>query len=113
MKFKVIKVSEANVDWNNQDKEYFGPIPGFVAGFNFEVIDKNGKIDYMSAYYMHEDPNDFISNLFYDYFEIVRWNGYEPTGRVVFRGYAKEYYDYEEREEYVIDAHDEAIASLK
>lgn len=117
MKFEVIKVSEAKVDWNVEDREYLGPIAGYVAGFNYEVVDKDSNLDYMSAYYMHEDPTQHVEDweawAGADYFETVRWNGFEPTGRVVFRGYAREMYDFDEREEYVVDAHDEAIASLR
>ena len=116
-KFEIIKVSEANVDWNEEDREYVGVIPGYAAGFNFEVVDNNGKIDYMSAHYIDEDPSEMVENYYKDlgadYFDVVRWNGFEPTGRVIFRGYAIEHYDPEERDWYIEDAHEEAMASLK
>lgn len=115
--FKVIKVSEADVDWKEEDREYFGCIAGFVAGFCYEVVNADGKLDYMSCYYMHEDPTAHVMNweewTHADYFETVKWNGWEPTGRVVFRGYAREAYDPYEREEYVIPCHEEALASLR
>ena len=109
MEFKVIKVSESDANWPVEDREYAGIIPGFVGGFNFEIADKNGNLDYMSSTYISKSPTDFINNLGYDYFEVVKWNGYAPTGRVVFRGYAIEYYDSEEKEWFVEDSNEEAL----
>lgn len=114
MEFEVIKVSEANVDWEEEDREYHGVLPGYVAGFNYEIENDEGELRYMDCYYMNEDPTDFINNLPYDYFEMrVLHNGFKPTGRVVFRGYGTEYYNEEFHDWCIEDTHEEAISLLK
>ena len=80
-------------------------IPGIVNGWMFEFRDKKGNINYNSTSYHWGTPEDYCDSwLQYGedaLFEMERWNGYEPTGRVVFRGYATEHYDVDEHDWYV------------
>ena len=99
--FEIIKNSESRSGWEISDEVYRGPIQDLVGGFNFEVADDSGNIEYMSAIYIHTTPEEYINNLFYDYFDTVKYKGYNPTGRVIFRGYGEEYYDPEYREWFV------------
>lgn len=94
--FEIIKNSESYANYDEPDKEYKGVIPGKTAGFNFEVRHINdGHIDYMSCVFIdNETPTDYIRNLFYDFFETISFSGFEPTGRVIFRGYGETYYDH-------------------
>ena len=89
-KFEVISVSASNLSYKGKvnDEEYFGVLPGLMSGWQFEFV-KNGEIGYNSVYYSYETPEHCA--------EYEHWNfdtesmfGYEPTGRVVFRGYAAE-----------------------
>lgn len=99
-KFEIIKVSESKAPWNSKDldKEYKGVISGLACGWNFEVT-KDGKIDYLSANWFEGTPEQLAKTYHYDDADAMfRWNGWELTGRAVFRGYAVEYYVKEERE---------------
>ena len=105
MRFKIIDVEHSHFDklgWKEDYKKvYLGPLDGFVAGFNFEVKNKDGEYNYTSCHFMEEHPDDYINNLHYDYFDSCRYNGWEPTGRAVFRGYGIEKWNPEERDWYV------------
>lgn len=72
---------------------------GLVRGYNIEITTSDGKTDWLSCSYIHEDPAEYFDDEFH------RWmyadHGWTPTGRICFRGYAREYYDAEERETFV------------
>ena len=121
MKTKVISLDEFNVrsglGWKDDNAcEFRGIIPGYICGFNVEV-EKNGKIDACSCCF----TNDYeeIRNPW----ECDNWNelglcldglnGWKATGNIVFRGYHIEDYDYEERENYYIDASKEVESLWK
>lgn len=86
--------------WPNA-KDYVdkGERPGLVRGYNVE-INKNGEIGWMSASWIHGTPEDYFDSDFY------RWHfedmGAVPTGRIAFRGYGREEWDLEERDDVVI-----------
>lgn len=103
LQFEIIRNSESKTGYNIPDKEYKGQIDGLCCGWQFE-FERSGKIDYNSVNWYHGTPEECA----YQYgeedaFELERMNGWEPTGRVIFRGYAREYYDVEDREWYIQD----------
>lgn len=109
MKYQIIENSEG-AKWDIADVEYFSVIPGYVCGWEFEVANAEGKKSYHSVCYYEGTPEEFMATWRYgnpdgetNFFETCRWNGFEPTGRVVFRGYGRLYYDPEYRDEFVED----------
>ncbi len=90
----------ANEIWPNAkvyiDKGYKS---GLVRGYNVEVT-KNGVTDWMSCEYIHGEPEEELFDEFHQFW--YRDCGVIPTGRISFRGYAREEYDLEERDFFVI-----------
>lgn len=122
MKTTIITLNEAirrgNLDWGcDNDCEFHGIIPGYLCGFNLEII-KDGKINYGSCVFTNDfdeirNPNEKrnwndlgISE------DLCNSNGWQATGNIVFRGYFKQQYDYKEREAFVYDASEEVEALL-
>ena len=103
MKYEIMNRVEAEklTGWNtDMDQEYKGFIPGYACGYNFEVT-KNGVTDFASCTFEYGTPDEVMApGSFYPYFLFDM--GCEPTGRVIFRGYYKEKYDINEREEYFV-----------
>ena len=121
MKTTIITVDEAIVNgtykWEKteNDCEFKGYVPGYVCGWCVEVKKQNGEIGYCSMTCTNDfdeikDPNSCT-----DWNELgisancAFYNGWVPTGNIVFRGYFEEYYDYDEREDFVKDASKEVI----
>lgn len=115
MKTTVITMKEylkrSGETWNiSNDCEFLGVIPGYVCGFNLEV-EKDGKISCGSCVF----DNDYeeIRNTISEYNdlgiseELCSYNGWKPTGNIVFRGYFTEHWDFEERDNYYTDASEE------
>lgn len=115
MKTTVITMKEylkrSGETWDiSNDCEFLGVIPGYVCGFNLEV-EKDGKIGCASCVF----DNDYeeIRNTMSDYNdlgiseELCSYNGWKPTGNIVFRGYFTEHWDFEERDNYYVDASEE------
>lgn len=90
----------ANQIWPNA-KNYKdrGYISGYVRGYNIEVELTNGSTEWLSCEWINSAPEHEFDNEFH------RWRNSEhdwkPTGRICFRGYGIEEYDYEERETFV------------
>lgn len=107
LSFEIITNSESHTGYDIPDSKYVGVIPGLVCGWQFEFVNKDGKIGYNSVAYYEGTPEEYCETWLRfgpdALFEGERWNGYEPTGRVVFRGYGSEYYDSEYREWFVRD----------
>lgn len=110
--FEYITVSDTNTGWSSgNDNRNYGYIDGLVRGFNIEFQHKEtGEITYNSAIYVEENIEDYYreriaewGSIGYEPFSMEKAKGYEPTGRAVFRGYAVEKYDVEERDYYVED----------
>ncbi len=101
MKYEVINSERANSEFN-------GVFPGYVCGWSFEFRNKDGKIDFNSCSWFEGTAEEYCQTwLRYGedaLFEMERWNGWTPTGRVKFCGYGVERYDPEERDWYIIDA---------
>lgn len=79
-----------------QDK---GNIVGYVRGYNVEVTTRDGITDWLSCEYTYDDPEEHFNDDFHQwYFEENQWT---PTGRISFRGYGEEYYDFEEHDTFI------------
>lgn len=95
-----IKYVPANEIWPNakphMDKGYK---PGLVRGYNVEGINSAGESYWFSSEFIHGNPNEEL----FDEMHMFWYSdcGYQPTGRICFRGYAREYYDEKERETFV------------
>lgn len=114
MNTNVITLDEANargkMNWSKEnDCEFHGIIPGYVCGFNLEVT-KDGKFKYASCVFTNDfeeilnpEDNEYWNDLGISE-NMYASNGWKSTGNIVFRGYYTEHYDYDEREEYFMDA---------
>lgn len=71
---------------------------GLVRGYNIEVT-RNGETFWLSSEYIHGDPDVELFDEFHQfYYNDINC---KPTGRICFRGYGVERYDYEERDTYI------------
>lgn len=104
MKFEIIELSQSEAEYKNRvaDSNFRGYFPNVCCGWMFEFKNKDGKIGYNSVTWFEGTPEEYCETwLRYGsdaLFEAERWNGYEPTGRVVFRGYGVEEWWAEERD---------------
>lgn len=99
--FKITEYVNASSIWPTaKDFQDFGAKPGLMRGYNIEVTNSKGVTDWMSCEYIYGEPEEVFND---DYHSWSRsdW-GLVPTGRICFRGYGREEYDWEEREEYVV-----------
>ena len=98
--FSITEYVPANEIWPTAEPHVdHGYIPSLVRGYNIEVRTQDGNIDWMSCSYIHEDPEYYFNNGYYP--EFLADLNLVATGRICFRGYGVEYYDFEEREEFV------------
>ena len=79
-------------------EEYHGVIPSYACGYNFEVVTRTGKVDFMSCQFEYGTPSEVAMDEFQQF--LMEDYGFTYTGRVAFRGYYEEHYDYEERDSY-------------
>lgn len=114
MNFEFIRIKDTTTGWDDKNANIrnYGEVPGYMIGFNVEVVNDKGELDYMSSRYLYGDIEEALNEekeaWGYIYGEdTCNYKGYYITGRLVFRGYFTEEYDWEEREEYIIDASDE------
>lgn len=85
---------------NAKNYEYKGQREGLVCGWNIEVLDIDGKPFWLSTEYVHLAPNKAFNDDFHTW--RCQDNCWKPTGRICFRGYGKEQFDYVDRETYII-----------
>lgn len=83
-----------------KDHEDLGWRAGLVRGYNLEII-KDGKRDWLSAEWIHGEPNEEFNDGYHTW--RTTEHGFEYTGRICFRGYGYEEYDSEKRDFYIID----------
>lgn len=105
MKFEIITVDKFNKDhgtnWESSMTEYRGDELGFMIGVTPEIRLKDGTLDTESTTFINS-----LEELDDDFWVCHRADmayKYEWTGRLVFRGYYTEYYDFEERDNYYIE----------
>ena len=97
---KVTEYVKASSIWETaEDYEYEGVVPGLVHGFNIEVRTPSGVVDWMSCSWIYDSVEEHINSDFMQWYLSER--GFEFTGRVCFRGYGEEEYDFDEREYFV------------
>ena len=72
---------------------------GLVRGYNIEIKNAEGKVDWLSCAYIEGDPNVYFNDDFHTW--MYSDHGWTPTGRICFRGYGIENYDYEERDTFI------------
>lgn len=103
-KFEII-VNSQGPKYDIEDKTYYGQKPNLCCGWQFEFENEKGEINYNSVTWYEGTPEEYCESwLQYGddaLFTGEHWNGWQPTGRVVFRGYAESYYDSEERDWFV------------
>ena len=113
-KTNIITIDEFNArsgkNWKtDNDCEFHGILPGYICGFNVEAK-KDGKIDAGSTCFTNdfeEIRNPWTCDNWNDLGiseDLLNCNGWTATGNIVFRGYFTSEYDWEEREEYYLDA---------
>lgn len=89
-----------------------GERDGFVRGYNVEVVTPDGRTDWLSCSWIYGDPNDHFNDDFHTWCRAE--DGLEYTGRICFRGYGIEMWDFEERDYYIImEDSEEGQALLK
>lgn len=99
--FKATEYVKASSIWPNaKDYQDFGAKPGLLRGYNIEVTTLYGVTDWMSCSYIPGEPEEYFNYDCEKHFRI--WGDLKPTGRITFRGYYREVYDFEEREQYVV-----------
>lgn len=103
-RFKISEVVPASSIWpTTEDHIDYGHIPGLLRGYNIEVRTQKGVVDWMAAAFIAGDPESENYDCFNHDWRIESrkdW-GLEPTGRIAFRGYYEEEYDFDERETFV------------
>lgn len=82
----------AHLNWNGIE-EFHGWIPGLYCGYNFEVKNREGRIDFMSCSFYAGTPEDYAADEFTTWY--LENSGLTLTGRVLFRGYYEEDWDTE------------------
>lgn len=83
-----------------------GEKPGYVRGYNIEVL-SDGELHWLSCEYIEGDPQEHFNDSFHQWY--YREHGWTPTGRITFRGYATQYYDWEERDMFINPVEDDEI----
>lgn len=110
--FKITEYVNASSIWPTaKDYKDCGEKPGLVRGYNIEVTNYKGATDWMSCSYIHGEPEEYFNDDFHTW--MFEDYGFIPTGRICFRGYGREEYDFEEREEYVIPVEVEEEESVE
>lgn len=99
--FKITEYVNASSVWPAaKDFQDFGSKPGLVRGYNIEVKTSKGTIEWMSCEYIYGEPEEVFNDKYHT------WSredyGFVPTGRVCFRGYGREEYDFEEHEDFIV-----------
>lgn len=114
-KFEIITNSQSRTGYDIPDSHYMGQLPDLLRGWQFE-FSRNGEIRYGSLKWYHgtaeECATEYERKYGVDTFEREHLNGWRETGRVVFRGYASEYYDAYEREWFVEHVDEQKVREI-
>lgn len=106
-----------------ENKKYYGEIPGYELAFCVEVQRKDGTLGYSSNVYIPHIPEYIHQAENYEEYlevrddislmaELCDHDGNIITGRLLFNGYYESYYDWEEREECVLDKQKEVEETM-
>lgn len=98
--FKVLEYVKASDIWEtSKDYEDLGKREGLLRGYNVEVT--NGtKTDWLSCAWVDGTVEEHFNDEFHQWCR--EEDGLEYTGRICFRGYGFEEYDFEERDYIII-----------
>ena len=103
MTFEIIKNSESYTGYNIEDDIFKGYFDGFVCGWQFEYVNDEGIYTYGSVSYTEETPEEYAYRWVED--DGTPWiasvpmsKGWRLTGRVIFRGYGRLYWDDNDRD---------------
>lgn len=104
--FEIITNSQCHKPYDVPDSIWKGMQPGLCNGWSFEFKNDAGEYYYGSVSYTHGMPAEYAYQWIEEdgtsWLEDMIWTtGFKLTGRVVFRGYAEDYYDPDEREWFV------------
>lgn len=77
-----------------------GERPGLVRGYNVEVTTRSGNVDWMSCAWIHGTIEQYLADEFTQYWYADC--GVTPTGRISFRGYGLEEYDFDEGDTFIV-----------
>lgn len=112
--FKFNEYVNASSIWPTAiDHEDLGGKCGLARGYNIEVTKLDGMTGWMSCEYIYGEPEEEFNDDFHTW--MYAEHGFTPTGRITFRGYHMEEYDYEERETYyvLVSKVEEELRSVK
>lgn len=94
MMYKFDNFVKASSIWESaKDYEDKGLIPGLLRGYNIEVKTRDGNLDWLSGVFIGNEPEEYFNDDFHQWY--YETHGWTPTGRITFRGYAYEAWDYE------------------
>lgn len=98
--FKFNEYVNASDIWPTaKNHEDLGEKLDLVRGYNIEVRKDDGTTYWMSACWFSGAPEYYYNDDFHDFYFCDL--GVTPTGRICFRGYGREKYDWVERDTYI------------
>lgn len=98
--FVITEYVKASSIWETaEDFEDEGSYLGLVRGYNIEIKCSDGSVGWHSSNWIHEDPEVYFNDEFHRWY--YQEHGWTPTGRICFRGYGEEEYDFEERDTFI------------
>lgn len=98
--FSITEYVPANKVWSTtKSYEDKGLIDGYVRGYNIEVQLSDGRTDWLSCEWISGSPEEEFDDDFHRWYNSE--HQWKPTGRVSFRGYGVETYDFEEGDTFV------------
>ena len=83
-----------------KDHEYKGVQKGLCTGWNIEVTSWKGQTYWMDTTFTWLSPEQYFNDDFHTW--MYEEDGLTPTGRICFRGYFIEEYDFDERDYYYV-----------
>lgn len=98
--YKFNEYVKASSIWEtSKDYEDEGKVAGLVRGYNIEIETSDGRVDWYSCSWIHDDPEEYFNDEFHLW--MYEEHGWTPTGRICFRGYGEEEYDFDEKDFFI------------
>ena len=91
-KFEIIKNSESNTGYDIPDNEFMGQTCN-LNGWQFEYIMPDGSINYSDVKFTNAMPEEYAEDDSTYMHWVMEVNSIRFSGRVIFRGYYREFYD--------------------
>lgn len=109
--FKFNDYVKASEIWETaKDYNDLGDVMGLARGYNIEVSTKDEKTHWLSCEFVFGSPEEHFNDDFHTWY--YEEHGWTPTGRIAFRGYYEEHWDYEEREECYREISEEEVIKM-